>query len=161
MTEKEIKDLESLLIKLKADGLTIPNMPSPIWKAVHQVVSLPAVEVLVTRTGKDFLLNYRKDKNWDGYEIPGGFVGYKESLPEACDRVAKAEIGIPVKFLSVLTAYAWPDHPYGSPISIVCVCRPVGEPKQGQFFKEIPSPVVPHHGDFIKLFLEGYTLPKG
>lgn len=154
MDAKDVKAFVDLTQKIKADNLLIPNMPQDIWYAVHSILALPAVEVLMTRTGKDFLLNYRKDRDFDGWEIPGGFIAYKESLEEACLRIAKREVGLEPKFERVITAEVWKDHPYSSGVSIVCLCKVKGEPVPGQFFTEIPSNMVPHHSGFIKKFLE-------
>ncbi|MDO8558214.1 MAG: NUDIX hydrolase [bacterium] len=154
MEKRETETFVALVQKIKEENLLIPNMPKDIWYAVHSILALPAAEVLMTRTGKDFLLNYRKDNDFDGWEIPGGFIGYKESLEEACLRIAKREVGLEPKFEKVITAEVWKDHPYSSAISIVCLCKVEGEPNYGQFFTEIPPNMISHHSGFIKKFLE-------
>lgn len=153
MNQKEIETFVSLVKKIKKENLFIPNLPLKLWYAVHSFLSLPAVEVLMTRTGKDFLLVWREDKHFKGWEIPGGYIGYKESLEDACFRIAKREIGLEPKFQKVIMAEVWKDHPYSSGVSIVCLCKVKGKPKCGQFFKEIPSNIIPHHPDFLKAFL--------
>lgn len=153
MTDKEIKRLIELIGKLKSSRLLPPKMPYEVWMAIQSIVPLPSVEVVITQNGKNFLLVYRKDQYWNGWHIPGGFLLYKESPQEACQRLAKKEVGIKVNFKSLITAYMWPDHPYGSPLSLVCLCTSKEKPKEGKFFSKIPSPMIPHHGDFIKEFL--------
>jgi len=153
MNQKDIKKFVSLTAKIKKENLLIPNMPLPIWYAVHSILALPTVEIIMTRNGKDFLLAYRKDEYFDGWEIPGGFIGYKESLSEACVRIAKREVGLKPKFEKVITAEVWEDHPYSSGVSIVCVCTVKGEPRRGEFFTEIPQDTISHHADFLRAFL--------
>lgn len=128
-------------------------MPLDVWKAIHAVVPIPAVEVIVTKTGRDFLLTNRKDEDWDGWHIPGGYMHYRESIPDACLRVAKKELGIDVTFNKFIDAFMWPDHPYSSALSLVCVCRTSETPKEGEFFTEIPKKMIPHHGEFLEKFL--------
>ena len=77
MNKKEISTLVNLLAKLKTEGLEMPNMPSVVWLAINKLVPLPAVEVLITRSGEEFRLVYRKDQYWDGWHIPGGFYSLK------------------------------------------------------------------------------------
>jgi len=154
MNDADTRALVSLLQTLKADGLLSPKMPLPVWKAINGVVPMPVVEVIVTSTEKDFLLTYRKDEYWDGWHIPGGFFFYRESVADACRRVALREIGIEVRFERMIDAYMWPDHPYGSPLSLVCVCHAKELPKEGTFFTEIPEDIIVHHGDFLRTFLQ-------
>lgn len=153
MTQKEKDTLIHLLKKLKSENLLIPYMPLDVWYAVNSIIPLPAVEVLLTRSEKDFLLTYRRDNLWDGWHIPGGFIAYKETLADACDRVARRELGISVKFEKLVTAYVWQDHPYAGSISLVCKCTALEEPKEGKFFTEIPKDIIRHHGEFIQEFL--------
>ncbi len=154
MTNEETAELVRLLKSLQSDDLLSPRMPLEVWKALHGVVPMPAVEVIVTRTGKDFLLTDRQDEYWNGWHIPGGFMLHKESIADACSRVAKRELNIDVTFKECIDAFMWPDHPYGSPLSLVCVCHTSEEPKVGQFFTEVPPNIIVHHDKFIQRFLE-------
>src|SRR3712207_8238367 len=51
-------------------------------------------------------------------------------------RSAEREIGAVVRLERLVTAYMWPNHPYGSPLSLVCLCRPDGQPTRGRYFAE-------------------------
>ena len=150
LSAAEERELARLLRKLTDAGLRSPRMPAEVWRLLHGLVPQPAVEVVVTRTGRDVLLNHRRDRDWDGWEIPGGFMLYRESVEAACLRIAEREIGTSVAFERVVTAYMWPDHPYGSPLSLVCLCRPDGEPTRGRYYTELPANMVPHHADFAR-----------
>lgn len=152
MTPEEISQLTGLLRKLKSSDLLSPKMPLEVWKAIQQVVPQPAVEVVLTTTGKNFLLTYRKDQHWDGWHIPGGFMLYRESIADACNRIANRELGINVQYDQLVGAYMWPDHPYASALSLFCVCSSDQTPEVGEFFTEIPA-MIPHQADFIQSFL--------
>ena len=128
-------------------------MPFSIWRNLISLVPIPSVEVIITRTGKDFLLTYRKDKDWDGWHIPGGFILPRESIEDACKRVAKKELQIDVKFQKITTAYSWPDSPYGNDLSIICICNTKERPHKVKFFTKVPEKMVPHHEEFIREFL--------
>ncbi|OGJ62184.1 hypothetical protein A3C37_01700 [Candidatus Peribacteria bacterium RIFCSPHIGHO2_02_FULL_53_20] len=154
MTSEEITQLVSLLKKLPKENLLPPHMPLDVWKAIHGIVPIPAVEVIVTTTGSNFLLTHRKDADWDGWHIPGGYMHYRESIPDACRRIAKKELGIDITFEKFIDAYMWPDHPYSSALSLVCVCRTTDVPGDGEFFTEIPKEMIPHHEGFLRTFLD-------
>lgn len=153
MTAAEIAQLVSLLGKLRTDNLLPPNMPFDVWKALHQIVPIPAVEVIITSSGKNFLLTYRKDEYWDGWHIPGGYMQYRESIPNACKRIVQKELGMDVEFTKLIDAFMWPDHPYSSALSLVCVCTTADEPNDGEWFTDIPNPMILHHGRFLEEFL--------
>lgn len=154
MQKDKVDELVKLLAEVKTEGLMMPNMPFEVMNGIFGIVNLPTVEVIITREGKDFLLVYRKDNTWDGWHIPGGFVLYQESIADACQRIASTELGIDIKLEKVIDAYTWPDHPYGGAVSIVCKCTTTQEPKAGQWFTQIPSPMVPHHANFLTEFLK-------
>jgi ADP-ribose pyrophosphatase YjhB (NUDIX family) len=154
MNESDQKKLVKLLKNLKKEKMYPPNMPFEIWRAIQDLVPTPTAEVIITRTGKDFLLVERRDKFWGGWHIPGGFMAMGESSETACNRFSQKDLGIKVKFEKIVHVHAWTDHPYGHPLSLVCVCKPIGEPEAGEYFTKIPSPMIPHHGDFIKAFLK-------
>lgn len=154
MNKKEIKELTRLLKELKESGLSPPNTPFAIWTELATILPAPAVEVLVTRTGRDFLLTKRNDKYWQGWHIPGGFMLAKESVENACLRIAKKELGIKVNFTSILMIYAWTNHPFANALSLVCICRPDGNPLDGHYFQEIPRNVIIPHRKFLKCFLK-------
>ena len=154
MTQEEKKTFLDLIEKIKSENLLPPNMPFELWRGIHSIMNLPTVEVLITKSGTDFLLVERHDDYWDGWHIPGGFLLYKEPIEEACKRIAKKELGIDINLEGIVTAFTWPDHPYGGTISIVCKCTCEGEPSQGQFFATIPDKMIPHHREFIQEFLK-------
>jgi ADP-ribose pyrophosphatase YjhB (NUDIX family) len=151
MKPSQIDTLVKLLKQVKTEGLYPPNLPEKVWNEIATLVPLPAVEVLIVKDSPTrFLLTERHDKNWNGWHIPGGFILYKESLEDACHRIAQKELGVSVRLKKFVTIYAWKNHPYGAPLSIICLCKTNQKPKDGKFFEKIPNDIISHHGDFIK-----------
>ncbi len=153
MTEAEIAQLETLLQKLRTDDLLPPKTPYGVWKALHGIVPVPCVEVIVTTTGKNFLLTYRKDEHWDGWHIPGGYMHHKESVADACTRIGRKELDVDVTFTKVIGAHMWQNHPYSSALSVLCVCTAKEMPKVGEWFTEIPASIILNQGGFLETFL--------
>lgn len=154
MTEKELNQLVTLLVKLKDEDLYPPKTPYKVWKELVTILPAPAVEVLITRNDKEFLLTKRNDKNWQGWHIPGGFMLAKERVEQACNRLAQKELGTRVKLKKVQNIYVWQNHPYANAISIICICEFKGKPKKGKFFQEIPEDVIPQHKNFIENYFD-------
>lgn len=150
MTPEDIQTLARLLRQLADEGLGTPKLPKDVFVAMRGVVAQPTAEVLVTRTGRDVLLTPRKDRHFDGYHLPGGFVGVGESLATACDRIARAELRQGATLERIVGHYAWTDHPYASPLSLLCLCRLDGEPQAGTFFEELPSSLLSQHRELLQ-----------
>lgn len=127
-------------------------MPFAVMREIASLVPLPAVEVLVTRDGRDLLLTYRKDDFWNGWHVPGGYVACEEPFEAACTRITRRELGIEVRMYEVLDAFVWLTHPYASTISILCLCRPLGQPREGEFFTVAPDPMVANHDRIVQRF---------
>lgn len=153
MTDEQKSELINLLQTLKKEGLVPPKMPYEIWLEIGRLFPLPAVEVIITKTGKDFLLTERHDKFWNGLHIPGGYVLAGESIAQSCNRIAQKELGIDVKFEKVIDAHAWEVETQGKPISIICVCKPLGKPNDGKYYSKIPAETIKEHQPFLKTFL--------
>jgi ADP-ribose pyrophosphatase YjhB (NUDIX family) len=150
VTADELEGLARLLRKLAVEGLGTPRLPKEVFSAFQGVVTQPTVEVLVTRSGSDVLLTQREDKNWHGYHLPGGFVGVGESVEAACDRVARRELGASATLQRIVGSYAWSDHPYASPLSLLCLCTLDGPPRDGAFFEQLPDGLLRQHRELIE-----------
>lgn len=149
VTQDEIQTLATLLAKLSASGLGVPRMPRDVFFALKGVVVQPAVEVLVTRNEREILLTRRYDQHWSGHHIPGGFVGVDEPLEAACDRVARAELGVGASFVRLIGHHTWLGHPYASALSLLCLCRTDEAPRDGQFFETLPDDLLSDHRDLL------------
>lgn len=154
MTIDEQHQLAVLLRRLAAAGGGVPNMPRPVWDALAGLVPLVAVELLVSQDGHDVLLTHRDDPPWHGWHIPGGFLGRNEGLADACRRIAARELATELTLERIVGDYAWPDHPQGSVLSILCACRVHAPPQTGRFFTALPGMMVAHHAAFVARYRE-------
>jgi ADP-ribose pyrophosphatase YjhB (NUDIX family) len=152
VTEEEVRELARLLRKVSAEGLGVPHFPKEAFVALKGVVSQIAVELLVTRDGRDVLLTPRHDKHWDGWHLPGGFVGVDESLERACARIGARELGVNVRMRRLVGHYAWTDHPYASAVSLLCACELDGPPHDGEFFHELPASLIAQQRALLERF---------
>jgi ADP-ribose pyrophosphatase YjhB (NUDIX family) len=150
MTDEEIALLARLLKQLSDEGLGTPRTPKQVFVAFKGVVTQPTVELLVTRDGHDVLLTPRHDKHWAGHHLPGGFVGVGESLEAACERIARVELGTGAALERVVGHYTWTDHPYASPLSLLCLVRLEGAPSAGTFFDPLPDDLLVQHRALIE-----------
>jgi ADP-ribose pyrophosphatase YjhB (NUDIX family) len=145
MTDEEVSTLAQLLRQLAAEGLGTPRTPKEVFGALRGVCTQPTVELLVTSSGQDVLLTRRDDRHWSGWHLPGGFVGVGETLQAACERVGRAELGAVATFDRIVGHYTWTDHPYASPLSLLCLCRLEATPTDGQFFAVLPPDLLSQH----------------
>ncbi|HET9959980.1 MAG TPA: NUDIX hydrolase [Polyangiaceae bacterium] len=152
MSELETDYLIQGLRGLAARGIRAPGVPFGLWREIGQLVPQPAVEMIISNTGEDVLLTYRDDDYWSGWHIPGGFSGCGESLADTCQRLGRHELGADVRLLSVIDSFAWPDHPYGNALSLLCHCELADPPGVGRFFAEPPTHMVRYHRDFMLKF---------
>ena len=88
-----------------------------MFEALKGVATQPAVELLVTSNGRDLLLTRRDDRHWSGWHLSGGFVGARETVEQACDRIARAELASGARLERLVGHYSWTDHPYASALS--------------------------------------------
>lgn len=154
MDEQRIAALAAGLAQLRAEGLVAPKVPEPIWRELAGIVPQLAVEIMITGTGRDVLLVFRDDQDWYGWHVPGGWMACGESVEQAADRVARRELGVGVRVRTILGAFAWPEHPYASGLSLLCVGEADGKPAAGEFFTAPPQPLVPHHDMFLRMFFD-------
>jgi len=78
-----------------------------------------------------------------------------ETIEDACRRIAKKELDIKVKLIAILDSITIIPHPFAHPISILCHCKTLGEPKDGKYFTIAPKNMVgEHHRNCVNLFLK-------
>ncbi|MGE0701492.1 MAG: NUDIX domain-containing protein [Hyphomicrobiaceae bacterium] len=154
MTPDEIAQLAGLLRKLAGEGLGTPRMPLEVFRAMRGVVAQPVVELLVSHTGRDVLLTPRHDADFQGHHLPGGFVGAGELLEHAVDRIARRELGVSARLVRIAGHYVWEDHPFASPVSLLCHCNLDGEPHDGTLFDvaALPADLIREHRVLIEAF---------
>ena len=144
----ETQTLVALLRRLAAAGGAMPTTPRPIWDALAGVVPRLAVELCLIRDNA-ILLTHRDDEHWQGWHLPGGFVGCDESLAQACSRVARRELDLQATLAGVVGEFVWPDHPAGAVLSLLCVIRCDADPAHGRLFTALPEPMVRHHAELV------------
>lgn len=157
LDSSELEQLVTLLRRLAAEGGAVPTTPRPVWDALAGVVPRLAVELFVLDEHDAVLLTARDDELWRGWHVPGGFVGSGETLASACRRVGERELGVELALRAVVADFAWPDHPCGAVLSLLCACEVAERPRTGQFFAALPSPMVRHHAELVARFMHART----
>ncbi len=131
------------------------------FKSIYSKVPRLCVDLIV-QTEEGILLTKRAMPPCEGqWHLPGGTVLFKESIPEAIDRVAQAEIGIGVEvvknigyieFMKVNNLGGF-DHP----ISLAFLCKPKtldikldAQASEYAFFKAIPENTLKEQADFLQ-----------
>jgi ADP-ribose pyrophosphatase YjhB (NUDIX family) len=121
---------------------------------------------LVIKTENGVVLTKRNIPPYRGFwHMPRGTVYYKETLEEACKRVAKKELGVDISVKGMLGVLEHPDfikeNGWGWPVSIVFLARIVSgklsgneEGEEVKEFKEMPDKMIPNHKDLIESFVE-------
>lgn len=161
MTPERVKLLGELLKEMTRENEFIPK---EAWLPLQDAVVTSWVELAVpkkTDQGWELLLTYRKDKNWDGWHIPGGM--WKVQYPtfqDICNAVAKRELGTEVEYLRNVYTVKWTKHPFAHPLAIVCICKAKGEileTETTKFFarKEVPSNIInSYHREYIDVIFD-------
>jgi len=136
--------------------------PVKIFEKLHQVISLWAVELVITRqNGQEILLTKYEGKYFKGqWHIPGGFALRDETLTQMVSRIGRQELGMAVKLVKLIEIYKWKpkEHPPGRALSIFYLCRSaekIIETKTTKYYSvaELPRPMVPNHRRFVRKYL--------
>lgn len=89
---------------------------------------IPTTDIIIELEDQGVVLIKRKNPPY-GWAIPGGFVGYGESLEQAAVREAKEETSLDVELIRQLHTYSDPDRdPRCHTISTVFVAKAKGCP---------------------------------
>ena len=123
----------------------IEKLP-PVHKAHYGPLFVPllsravpvALELIVVRDGQVLLIN-RKDEYYDGYHTPGAHMGPGEEWQDTAERIAQAELGCSVVVEKYLASFNLTDNPRFHNVSILMLCRLMGEPNQGEWFTKQPD----------------------
>ncbi len=157
LTAREGKELAILLKRLGGNTW----LPENVFLAIHAAVSMWAPELVIVRQRqgrKEMLLT-----PYDGvfrrsyWHIPGGYNLRDETMQQSCSRIARRELGFDVRAQKIMDAYKWTaqEHPYGRPLSLYVLCRPVRRIKEHarmKFFpvRHLPKKMMPAHRKFIE-----------
>ena len=146
MTPERAKLLGELLLEMRREGEYIPEES---WLPLMDAVVTSWCEIVISRkVGSDWeiLLTYRKDKNWDGWHIPGGL--WKVQYPafqDICNAIAKRELQSEVEFVRVVDVVKWTKHPFAHPLALLCLCSPRGEIQETETTKFFSKENVPEN----------------
>ncbi len=90
---------------------------------------IPTVDIIIEIESKGIVLIKRKNPPF-GWALPGGFVGYGESLEESAVREAKEETDLDVKLIEQFHTYSNPIRdPRHHSISTVYIAKAKGIPQ--------------------------------
>jgi ADP-ribose pyrophosphatase YjhB (NUDIX family) len=117
------------------------------YKFVFSKVPRLCVDLLVTTDNNEVLLVTRETEPHIGtWHLPGGMVGFGESLVDAAKRIAKREIGAAIDVLRQVGVIEFINE---HSVSIVFECQLASPTNNGTFFKSIPEPMHPEHGQWL------------
>ena len=100
----------------------------------------------------------------EGWALPGGFVGYGESLESAATREAKEETGLDIELLRQFHTYSDPKRdPRHHTITTVFIAKSRGRAVAGDDAKEIgifskdnlPAQIAFDHRDILNNYFSG------
>ncbi len=121
----------------------------------------PTVDIVIERGGSVVLVE--RTNAPVGWALPGGFIDYGESAPDAARREAMEETGLSVTLTRLLGVWSDPDRdPRQHNMSVVYVAIADGEPVGGddaataRWFPldSLPS-LVFDHADILRYFTQG------
>lgn len=125
-----------------------PNMPPEVFLVLKELVPLVAVELFVVKDNKSFAL-LKRTGQFKGWAMPGGYLGLNESFDQACQRIARKELGINLKAIEFVDIFNWPEgsqrQAKGHAVSLLFRCRAESDSKTAQYFSLMPEGVLKHH----------------
>jgi 8-oxo-dGTP diphosphatase len=151
LTPKEIQSAVKTLKKVAA----IPRMPEAVFEQVVAKAVCGIVELIVCNKAGKVLLTWRDDKFYYGWHIPGGFIGVGETIEQAITRIAKREVGGPVKNAKFVGYFNYRKlDPRSHSLSLVHVCERETALSDGKFFsvaeiKKIPKKDLLYHVPYL------------
>lgn len=89
-----------ILGKELSEALNCPEagLPDEVFSFVASVTPMINVDLLVQDADGKVLLAWRKDKDGDGWHIPGGIIRFKEDFRTRIIKTAQKELGTKVSF---------------------------------------------------------------
>lgn len=148
--------LAELLEEMRSEG---GYFPSEVWLQIHKTFALPYVELVIPRKSCGqwevfFVRRPATDPHWPSmWHLPGGVWRTQETEIQACNSVAQRELGIGITDIKEVMTYKWTTHPYGNPISHVCLCRPRPRPTRARdsgYFRRLPKPFISEQVGMVK-----------
>jgi len=120
------------------------------------------VDIIIEYNGGIILIKRKNPP--EGWALPGGFVGYGESLESAATREAKEETGLDIELLRQFHTYSDPKRdPRHHTITTVFIAKSRGRAVAGDDAKEIgifskdnlPAQIAFDHRDILNDYFSG------
>jgi len=156
LEHERAKLLAELLKEMReADG---DRFPDEAWLEIHRTFALPYVELVIprrVRTTWGIFLTRRAstDPYWPSvWHLPGGLWRTPQTQRQACAAVAARELAVAIVHIKEVMTRKWKTHPYGNPVSHVCLCTPkypLTGNTEGRFFDSLPTPFIPEQVEFL------------
>lgn len=166
LDEEEKKQLAHLLEKV--DNVQIRG---EIWhQLVKKIITVP-IELCITDENNNVFLVYRKDREFDGYHMPGTVINDWETVEEACNRLVKGEVirdaGITISspysigWLEVRRGLKEEESTTRNAISLLFTARLEGDfvPQEGKgffSFDNLPENTLGHHKFILRYFRKNF-----
>ena len=160
----DLTEAERLTLAAVSARITRPKagLPRPVFDFAVSIVPMINVDLLVLDGAGRALLAWREDELSQGWHVPGGIIRGTETIAERIGEVAAGELGLEVLPSASPAAIVQIFGRRGHFISLVHLCRPVGEavlaieagaPRPGElaWFGDMPANTYPSHGYYFDL----------
>ena len=111
------------------------------------------IDILLVEAGEVFLIKRDIDPYKGKWHLPGGRIRFRESINAAINRIAKEEIGILVYVPKLAGFMDFPREVQNGnkrhTVSLVFLVSVNQVPKNGKFFKSLPTNSHPVHRRFL------------
>lgn len=145
-------DIHKLTKELKKIS-PFPNMEPEIFFALKKLLPMLAIELFIVNGNGEFVLVQKKGQ-FNGWALPGGFLGLNEDLEVACQRIAKKYLGVKVSHINFLTVCNLTEKIYGKnnghAVVLIIACDLPKSAKSISYFKKIPKDILKHHKVILK-----------
>ena len=134
-----------------------PNMPPEIFFSLTKLLPMLAIELFIVNKNGEFVLVQKKGR-FNGWALPGGFLGLNEDLEVACRRISKKYLGTKVSHSTFLNICNLPQKIYGKDkghaVVLIFKCDLPKSAKNIIYFKKIPKDILNHHKTIIEICLK-------
>lgn len=148
-------DIKKLAEELKSVR-QFPNMQSEVFVALRELLPMVAVELFVVRDDGSFAL-VRMTGQFNGWAMPGGYIGLNEGFEDACKRIAKKELDLDLKSIEFVHVFNWPEGSArlakGHAVSLLFKCIAISDSKIIEYFSSIPDNILRHHALMLSRIL--------
>lgn len=154
-------DVNKLAEELK-NVKPFPNMSPEIFFALKKLLPMLAIELFIVNGNSEFVLVQKKGQ-FNGWALPGGFLGLNEDFEVACQRIAKKYLGTKVSHITFLNICNLTEKTYGKnnghAVVLIVKCDLPKSAKNITYFKKVPKEILKHHKVILKKALSG-NLPE-